>query len=157
MKNKDLFLNIGMVVMILAVVVAVLFKFVIKPSPPALFKINDLEKLVVTDMAGNPIQLVDLLDDKQETFIGLFEMHTCYSCIFDTVELAKQTKIAGKPALIIPIHDVLDDVQGWSTTIDFSFVYMMKRMLYHDQITCPVLPVIIKMKNRKVIDYKFVK
>lgn len=59
MKNRDLFLNIGIAVMIVVVITVVVFKFVVKPAQPELLKIKDIKNIELTDLAGNTIKLVD--------------------------------------------------------------------------------------------------
>jgi hypothetical protein len=156
MKAGDFLLNVAIVTLILAVIVVVVFKFVLKPNQQESFQFNDIEQLEVQDLAGNQVKLVDLLDNHKETFILLLEIRNCGSCISSGMDDITRLKNAGNPAMIIPIHDMLEDIVGWSGTYNFSPFYMMKKVTFYKQINCAALPVMVKVKNRKVTGYRYI-
>jgi hypothetical protein len=154
MKTRDFLLNTAIITLILAVIVVVIFKFFIKPTPQESFKFNDIEQLTVQDLSANPIKLVDILDENKETYVLLLELRDCGSCIYAGIEDMIRLKKAGNPAIIIPVHERVDEIVGWSGSYDFSPFYMMKTAMFYQQIKCATLPVIVKIKNRKVTGYR---
>lgn len=157
MKKSDLFLNIGIGVVILAIITVILFKFVInKTGKEESFKINNIEKIMVSDLNGNQINFSDLLDKEGDTYILIFELRNCYSCIFKGIENLKSLKKSGKSCFGLAVHDYLDELNGWSTNHDFNPFFMIKKSEYFDNIHSTHLPVFIKITNGKVESYRFI-
>lgn len=158
MKKKDLFYNIAIGVVALAIVVVVLFKFIL-PGKPAQsgFAFNDLEKITVLDLSGNKLKLADLLSKDESTYVFILELTNCNSCIYQGMEDLMRLKEAGKPCFSIVSHHLIDEVSGWSTTQDFSPFYMLKKHDFYEHIHSPVMPVLAKIRNGKVESFRYIR
>lgn len=156
MKYRNFLLNTALIVLILAIVGVFVFKFLPKPHPRESFLFNNIQQVSVLDLAGNPIKLVDILDSQKETYIMFLELRNCGSCLVAGIEDMIRLKKAGNPAIIIPVHERVDEILGWSGTWEFSPFYMIKTADFYQQLQCAVLPVIVKVKNQKVTGYRYI-
>lgn len=157
MKKNDLVLNIGIGVVVVVIIAIFLFKFVInKTGKEELFKINNIEKIVVSDLNGNEIKFFDLLDKEDDTFILIFDLRNCYSCIFKGIENLKSLKKSGKSCFGLAVHELLDELNGWSANHDFSPFFLIKKSDFFENIHSMNLPVFIKISNGKVESFRFI-
>ena len=157
MKSKDLIFSLGIVVLLIAVVVVVVFKFVLnRGRQDAAFRINAFENLVLIDMNNNPIKFPDLLDKNKETYCLIFEMTNCYSCIYFGIEDLKKLREAGKDSMAIVVDDRLYEVAGWSEKQEFSPIFMLKKIDFYDHIQSSLLPVLVKIKDGEVKSYRYI-
>ena len=157
MKSKDLIFSLGIVVLLIAVVVVVVFKFVLNPGRhDAAFRIDSLENLVLIDMNNNSIKFPDLLDKNKETYCLIFEMTNCYSCIYFGIEDLKKLRKAGNDSMAIVVDDRLYEVAGWSEKQEFSPIFMLKKIDFYDHIQSSLLPVLVKIKDGEVKSYRYI-
>lgn len=158
MQKKDLYYNIAIGIVVLAIVVVILFKFILPgKSTRGGFAINHFEKVTVLDLGGNQLKLADLVSKNESTYIFILELTNCNSCIYQGMEDLKKLKEAGKPCLSIVSHHLLDEVSGWSTTQDFSPFYMLHKHDFYEHIHSPVMPVLAKIRNGKVESFRYIR
>jgi hypothetical protein len=155
MTKKDMFYNIGIGVLVIAIMVLIVVKFIAPKNVNADVRIKDHEKITVMDLDGNQISLVDLFDKADTTYFFIFEMNDCFSCISKGLEDLKSLKKAGKPCMGIVVHHMVDEVKGWSANYDFSPFFVIKKPDFYEYIKTPVTPVMVEFKNGKVENYRF--
>ena len=131
MKRSDLFFNIAIPVLFVGIVTLVVYKFIIKEQNPGLFAVKELSNISVVDLNNNKLALTDLLDKENETYCFLFELTNCYSCILEGLEDLKKIRKAGSFCIAIVVHDLIEEVQGWSNTQDFSPFFMIKKIDFY--------------------------
>ncbi len=159
MKSKDIIFSSAIVVMLIAVVVVVVFKFVLSPGPvrqEKSFGIDALDNLVLIDMNNNSFKFPDLLDKNKETYCLIFEMTNCYSCIYYGIEDLKKLRKAGKDCMAIAVDDRLHEVAGWSEKQGFSPFFMLGKVDFYDHIHSPTLPVMVKIKDGEIKNFRFI-
>ncbi len=158
MKIKENLLNATLVLIIIAVVTVILFKFVLTGDhhDHNAVSIENPDQISLIDMHGNSIKFPDVVDSDRETYLLIFEMTNCYTCIFDGIGDLIKLKKAGKNCLTIAVHDQLIDVSGWSATHDFTPFYMLKKVDFYEHIRCSKFPVMVKLKNGVPISHRFI-
>ncbi len=155
MKKSDLFLNIAISVLFVAIVVVVLFKYVIRDDSH-LFHIENLNIISVAELDGKVVPLIDLVDKNGDTYCLIFELNNCYSCIVNGLEDLKKLQAAGAKCIAIVVHDYIEEVNGWSKNHDFSHFYIIKKIDFFKTIHSSVLPVVFRIKDGKVKNFKFI-
>ena len=155
MKIRDIIFSIGIVVLIIAVAVVVLFKFVLNHSNPS-FRLDALDSLILVDMNGNSINFSGLLDKNKETYCLIFELTNCYSCIYNGIEDLKKLQKAGRESIAIVVDGRVDEVAGWSEKQGFSPFFMLNKVDFYDNIQSSTLPVMIKIKASEVVSYRYI-
>ena len=69
--------------------------------------------------------------------------------------MLNKLKKEGKECLGLVVHDSIEDVTGWSINFEFRPFFMMKTLDFFDHIKSPVTPVLIKIKDNEVENYRF--
>ncbi len=156
MKKKDLFFNIGIVRLVLVIGAVIIFKFVLADKTAQGFKMNSFESISITDLNGDTVKLSDVLDEKDAVYLMIFNLNNCYSCIYDGLKDLKNLKDSGKSAIAVIVDNRLDEVQGWSSTQDFSPFYIMKTVDFYENVQSMLLPVIVKIEDKKIVRFRFI-
>lgn len=157
MKKRDIFYNTGIGVLIIAIVVLVVFKFILPQKAKPDFWIKDYEKVTVMDLDGNELLLPSLFDKDGSTYFLIFDMSDCFSCISKGLEDLKSLKNAGKPCLAIVVHHMVDEVRGWSANYEFSPFFVIMRPAFYEHIKTPLTPVMVEFKNGGIESYRFLR
>ena len=155
MTKKDIYYTIAFGIIGAAIIFVVIFKFVINRKPEIPFAINKLDNITLTDFDGNELKLKQLISSASETYCLIFGLKDCHGCIFDGVEVLNKLKKEGKECLGLVVHDSIEDVTGWSINFEFRPFFMMKTLDFFDHIKSPVTPVLIKIKDNEVENYRF--
>jgi len=155
MKRYELILDIGIGVLAFAIILVVIFKFVIvrKPSDP--FAINNIEEETVFDLSGSELKLDRLIPKNGTVHVLIFNLRDCHSCVSDGVEILKKLKEEGRQCFGIVVHDRVEDVSGWTINFDFSPFYMMKTIVFLDHLNIPITPILLKFNNRTVESHNY--
>lgn len=158
MKKKDLFANIVIGLLAVAIVVVALFKFVFTEPPKAsqAFSFKSFETTTVEDMNGDSIKLPLIFKSGEITYCLLFSINDCSTCIIKGTNDLKALRKAGKNCTWIAIHDSVEDVNGWSSVNNISPIFMLKRVNFYENVTASMTPVLIKMNGNKVESYRFI-
>jgi len=158
MKYKETFINIAIAALIIGTVILIIIKFVINKDKDnsMAFRIDDFDTLYLEDLDGHKIKFSKLLDDNRSTFCLIFEMSNCGSCIFEGIEDLKRIKNTGKQCFAVVVHDLVDEVAGWSIHYKFSPFFAMKKVDFYEHIQSPLLPVVVKIKGRKVENFRYI-
>lgn len=153
--KKDIYYSIAFGIIGAAIVFVAIFKFVIDRKPEAPVAVNEINDITLTDFDGNELKLKQLITGAPETYCLIFNLKDCHGCIFDGVEVLNKLKKEGKECLGLVVHDNIDDVTGWSINFEFRPFFMMKTLEFFDHIKSPITPVLVKVKNDKVDNYRF--
>jgi len=155
MKRKDIFYNVSIGVMAAAILIVVIFKFVVNKQPVDSFSINGIENISVFDLDGTEFEMSHLISKNDEDYCLIFNLKDCHSCVFDGVAMLKKLRAEGKTCTGFVIHDNLEDVNGWTINFEFRPFFMMKTLEFFDHIKSPITPVLVKFKKQKVENYKY--
>jgi len=153
MKKKNFYMNLGIIIMIIAIIVLVVFKYIIKDKNSGI-SIN-IEKTNLIDLNGKVIKLSQLLSDNVN-YCYIFDLNDCPSCIFKGLNDLTELKKSGDSTMAVVIHNRIDEVSGWSSNYNYSPFYMIKRNKFYAYIHVQSTPVIIKIKNGKIINYRYI-
>lgn len=156
MKKSDLFFSIGAGILALAIILVVVFKFLVTPKPKETFDIQDIEQIKVTDFNGDEINLTLFLEKSEVTYMLIFQLNDCYSCVYRGLTDLKALQKEGKQCLALVVHDNMEDVQGWSAHEDFSPFLMLKRTDFLEYVNCPHTPVFLKIAKGKIKSYRYI-
>jgi hypothetical protein len=157
MIKKEKILNISIGVLLVAVAILVIFKFVIEEkNDQAAFRIDDFNSLYLLDLEGNKIEFSKLIAENESTYCLIFEMTNCDSCIYDGIEDLKKIRNSGKPCFAVVVHDLVNEVAGWSAHYEFSPFFVLKKKDFYEFIQSPVLPVVVKLRGRKVKSFRYI-
>lgn len=158
MKTTDRIYSIAIVVVILAIIGVVIYKFAVPGKPDVgAFDIKEFEKMIVLDLDGSEVRLADLAAKDEITYCFIFELSNCYSCIFQGIEDLKRLKNAGKSCLGLAVHHMIDEISGWSANYDFSPFFMLKKENFYEHIRTPVMPVMVQIKNGKIVGFRYIR
>jgi hypothetical protein len=155
MKKKDIFLNAGIVILAVVIVIVVIFKFVINRQPVDSFAINEPGDIKVFDLSGSEIQFQQIISKNGDTYCLIFKINDCPSCIYDGVEILIKLKAGGKHCIGIVTHDLLDEVNGWTINFDFRPFFMLQTIDFFEHIKSPITPVLVKFKNQDIASYRY--
>jgi hypothetical protein len=156
MDKKNLFLNIAITVAAVLVILVALFKFILPNKPASSFQLNNPEQIEVQDFMENKLPLSGVIDKEKLTYIFIFEITDCGTCLFKGMEDMMRLKKAGNPCLAIAVHDLLDELRGWSAHYEFTPFYMLKKTDFYQHIQAAGTPVIAKIKHKKVVGYRYI-
>ncbi len=154
MSKKNFYLNIAIIMMIIAIILLVVFKFVINDNRNDVSL--DIEKTNLVDLNGNKIKLSQMLSNDKVTYCLIFDMNDCPSCILKGLNDLSELKKTGLKSMAIVVHNRIDEVSGWSSNYDYSPFYMLNRNKFYEYIHVQSTPVIIKIRNGKVENYRYI-
>jgi hypothetical protein len=118
----------------------------------------DFQKMAsmrLVTLEENEKAFADLLGD-EESFMLFFELSNCPPCISRGLNELRELKKNGKNAYAVVIHNWADEWIHWARNVDFSPIYMLKKESLEREFFFPYLPVLVRLKNRKVYDYKYI-
>ncbi len=156
MKTQYWLINSAIIIVLIAIGFTVTVKYII-PKAKGTVAINEINKIMLSDVSGTEIPMRKLIDDKTATYCLIFGFNDCYSCIAKGVEDLKKLKADGYDCLAIMIHDNLDDASGWSATQSYSPFFVLKNSSFYHYFRTPITPVIIRIQHGKVDNYYFLK
>lgn len=156
MKIKNLILNGLIVILISGIVYLALQKFVLKNKSGKICDITSIDSIRITDIDGRSELLSGLLAKDTETYLYIFELSNCYSCISQGLMDMENLKKAGFKCISLVVHHRVDEIKGWSSTQTFSPFYVMKKEDFYRYIKTPYLPVVLKIKEKKVENSRFI-
>jgi len=81
MKNRNLFYNISILILSLAIIVVVLFKFVLNHNIEKAFDIKNFDQIHLVDFSGKQVNLSDILCKHKSLYFLIFGLNSCYSCV----------------------------------------------------------------------------
>ena len=135
--------------------VAVIFKFIVKSDKSADFFIH-IEKIKITNMEGESVDLIDLVAENSETYILIMRLNDCYSCIAKGIEDIKSLHLSGHGYVVIAAHDSLDEVRGLTGIFSDVRFYQLSVAEQYQFIHSPMLPVLVKIKNGRVVAHRMI-
>lgn len=147
--------NCLLVVISIVLIIVVVFKFVINKSDSSNYSM-DVGAITITSMDGEPKKLMDIALYNGDTYVLVFKLNDCYSCIAKGIEDIQNLHASGSVYISIVIHDSLNDVRGFAETFPNVVFHQMTTVDQYEHIRSPIFPVIVKMKNNKVSSYNFV-
>ena len=156
MKRGGWFANILIGVLAAAVLAVGLYKFFFQEQPLAPFRFDGFEKITVSDLDGSVLPLSGLAAEDGMTYCLIFEISDCPSCIFKGIEDLKRLKQAGKAYIPLLVHDLIDEVRGWSASNNFFPLYMLSKVDFYEHVHTPITPVMIKIKKNRVESYRYI-
>lgn len=134
---------------------AVIFKLIVKSHNSADFNIR-MEEIKITNMEGGSEDLIDLAAEKSETYILIMRLNDCYSCVAKGIEDIKSLYSSGYGYVVIAAHDSLDEVRGFAGIFSDVKFYQLSVADLYQSIRSPMLPVMAKVKNGRVVGHRFI-
>jgi len=155
MKRSERFFNIGIPVLAIGIIALLIVKFALNKKPQD-FSIKDPAGISVLDLKGTIVSLSSLFDDEKGTYCLLFELTNCNTCIVKGLSDLIQLEKAGERCIAIVIHDLPEEVAGWSKFQEFSSFYILKKIDFFNYIQSALLPVFFKINAGKVEMFRFI-
>lgn len=156
MKLKEFWFIIITACLVIAIILVVLFKFIIVRKEPGVLTIDRLDSIIVYDLHEKPNKLIDLFNRDKNTYLLLFELDNCYSCIFKGMNELNRLRRAGEHCIAIAVHDYIPDVVGFSQVQDFSPFFVLKKIDFYRHIHVSYMPVFFILFKGKVINSRFI-
>ena len=156
MKKSEILYSIAIGALALGIILVIIFKFVIKQKPQESFALNNLDEINVIDLNGNHLKLVDYLGKDEVSYLLIFQLNDCFSCIYRGMNDLKELQQAGKQCLGLAVHDYPEEVSGWSAQQDFSPFLMLKRLDFFEHVRCAHTPVFVKIVKGKIASYRYI-
>jgi hypothetical protein len=157
-KKIDVFLNLAIGFAIVVIIFILLYKFVLNDSPAnEPFKVKNLKQINVTDLKGNYDSLEELLAANENTYCLIFELTNCYPCIQKGLDDLNELLSDGNKGFAIVVSNYYDEVEGWASKMASSTpVFVLKKSAFYENIHCTNLPVLVRFKNVRVENYRFI-
>lgn len=92
----------------------------------------------------------------EESYVLFFKLTDCPACIYKGLNEIKQLEQSRKLALAITIHEWIDEWKAWIKNTEIGNIYFLKRSDVEDIINFPYTPVLIKIKNGTLKNYKYI-
>jgi hypothetical protein len=150
MKKSEILYFIAMGTLALGIVLVIIFKFVLNQKPQESFTIKNMDEINVIDLSGNRSKLANFLEKDDITYLLIFQLNDCYSCIYRGMKDLKDLQQAGKQCLGLVVHDYTEEVSGWSTQQDFSPFLVLKRLDFFEYVKSAHTPVFVKIVKGKI-------
>ncbi|MCU0287447.1 MAG: hypothetical protein MUF15_13770, partial [Acidobacteria bacterium] len=109
MIKIERFYNFVIALLLVGIFVLVIFKFVLK-QPQESFGIKDIDQISVNDLVGNIVPLAKCFSNNRDTYILIFDLKDCFSCIYRGLEELKSLKNAGKTCFGLIVDDYYQDL-----------------------------------------------
>lgn len=157
-ENKNYIVNIIQGVLIVSAIVVMLFAFVInKEAGVKAFGIKEFENIPVTDLEGSEIKLVDLVSKDENTYIFIFRLLDCPSCVKQGIQDLRSLVKAGKSGLVLVVYDSMDEVEEIAAQYNLSLFFLLGKKDFFEYVHTPVMPVLIKIKNNKLQSHRYIR
>ncbi|MCP5105384.1 MAG: hypothetical protein GY950_18490 [bacterium] len=155
MKKRNLIYDIGIVVLLIVVVAVVYVKFfAAKPQSPV--DIKGIDTLTVLDTSGTAVKFSGLMENGRSAYVFIFYMDDCYSCIHRGIQDLVQLQKDGKNCVGLVVHELINEVEGWSAKQEFSPFFMIKKTDFYEHVNTSMTPVIMKIVDGKVESSRYI-
>jgi hypothetical protein len=152
--NKEKLLNILIIILIIALVTVVIYRFKIIKKQNNIFELKQFEKINLTDFNGRKHIMRNLL--KKDNYILVFTVIDCSFCINKGVNELIYFLKKNKNCFGIIIHDRPEEISGWANNFSFHRFYIMKKDDYYNIFSNKFTPVLINMYKNKIKWYKYI-
>ncbi len=149
MKKNEIFFNIAILVAIIIAIVMVKVKFFSGENPNAR-AIQDIEKLSVFDLKEKPVKFTSLLSKEDESFVLVFTVYDCHTCILKGLEQLKSLKKEGKQAIGLVVSDDVADIALWAQNYEPTNLHVIKKVDFYTHIKAQQLPVMFTIDDNEV-------
>ncbi|MGE5344114.1 MAG: hypothetical protein ACM3SY_21825 [Candidatus Omnitrophota bacterium] len=156
MKKAQWLYGTAIGVLVIGIILVIIFRFILPPKNPNAVNIKEFEKVSVIDLNGEQVRLADLAKKDQITYCMIFELTNCFSCIQKGIDDLKTLKKEGKSCIALAVHELIDEVNGFSATVEFAPFFMLKKKDFYEYVTTAHLPVMIKLKNGEVESFRYI-
>jgi len=161
MKNKETVYNILLVLLLAAIVIVALVRFVLPGKKdhlqPINFRIDTAESLEIHDLDGRTVKWKEQIQGEENIYILLCKTSDCFSCIHEGVTDLKDLQDAGNSCMVLIIDDNIENVRGWSAAnFPFKPFYVIKKVDFYKHIQAALTPVVFNMHNGEVQRYKYI-
>lgn len=156
MKNRNLFYNISILIVILAIIVIVLFKFILNHNVEKAFDIKNYDQIHLVDFSGKEVNLSDILCKHKSLYFLIFGLNSCYSCVSEGLIDLKDLSKSGNFCIAIAVHDNINELKGWAKYEDFSPFYMLSKENFYKSIKCQLLPAVVKIDDKVIKNHRFI-
>jgi|YelNatPaOPRAMG01_1025707.scaffolds.fasta_scaffold09448_8 hypothetical protein len=147
-------INYLLVILAIILLLIVIFRFISKDNK-ASFSIN-VNKIKISSLDGNQIKLIDILRNKKDTYILLFKLNDCYTCIAKGIADIQNLSKSGSDYICIVIHDSLNDIKNFAETFPEINFHQITTKEQYENIHSLYFPVIANFKNKRLINYRFI-
>lgn len=148
MKKSSIFYLIGIFLVSVCIFGVIMFKFILKPSPP--FSIEEIDKITITDLNGKEFKLGFFFLKDEYSYLLVADLNDCYSCIYRGIGELKTLKKAGRYCMVLVVHDSIEEVKGWSAQFEFSPFMVLNRIDFYENMKISSTPVLVKIRNGKI-------
>ncbi len=157
MKNtRKIIYYISLVLLITACIVVALKKFILPEAPQTVFKIENIEHIHVSDVAGDPIKLTDLISMRETSYLYLFKLRDCPPCVTKGFDDLEKMKKAGYTVAAICIGDNLLELRKWGENNSSTQLYMLKTPDFYNHFQAEFSPVLAKLNKGKVKSWFYI-
>jgi hypothetical protein len=156
MKNRNLFYNISILILSLAIIIVVLFKFVLNHNVEKAFDIKNYDQIHLVDFSGKQVNFSDILCKHKSLYFLIFGLNSCYSCVSKGLMDLKDLSKSGNFCIAIAVHDNINELKGWARHEDFSPFYMLSKENFYKSIKSQYLSVIVKIDDKVIKNYRFI-
>jgi hypothetical protein len=156
MKNRNLFYNISILILCTAIIIVVLFKFVLNHNVEKAFDIKNFDQIHLVDFSGKEVNFSDILYKHKSLYFLIFGLNACYPCVSEGLMDLEDLKDSGNFCIAIAVHDNINELKGWARHEDFSPFYMLSKNIFYKSIKCQLLPVIVRIDNKVIKNYRFI-
>lgn len=159
-KAKKLFIGPFLYLIIIALLLANVFflakihfdKIIQKNN---LIDLKKLERVKILSPEGEEKYLSAFLKT-EANYILFFKLTDCPACIYKGLNEIRQLEQAGKFVIAITIHEWIDEWKAWVKNIEIRNIYFLRRSDIEDIINFPYTPVLVKMKNGLIKNFKYI-
>ncbi len=156
MKRKIKPLDVAIVFMLIVTGVLVYNKVINKSASGTPFRMNNTQGMTVRDVSGDTLKWASLLPETGDCWFLILEMSNCNTCIYKGIDDLKALQAAGKPCFVIVVHDIVDEVAGWSGTIAFTPFYMLNRVDYYEHVSSMILPALVRVNGNEIRNFRYI-
>jgi len=119
------------------------------------FEIQGVEDIPLVTLEKKEILFSALLNS-HESYLLFFDLSSCPPCIFRGINELEKLKKDGKNAIAIAINDWAEEWITWTMNVGFRPIYMLRKESIGPSLCFPYLPVLLRLKNKKVTGHKYI-
>lgn len=97
-----------------------------------------------------------MIKHKKEIYILLLKLNDCYTCVAKGLADIQNLSRSGSNYICIIVHDSLDDIKGFAETFPEIIFHQIKTKGQYENIRCLYFPVIAKLNNKRIVNYRFI-
>jgi len=154
MNNR--YFTLSIILLVIIILFVFIHRFVLKTDDSNVY-IKAFDKVIISDLNQNKFFFSRLLPIKKDSYVLLFELRNCYSCIINGFEDLIKLQKSGENCIAIAIHDLIEEVKGWSINVSFNNLFVLKKIDYYKYFSAAHLPILIKIQNKKIVSYRYIK